>query len=285
MTEPTPFGAALWRMPLVDLIPLLGLPAFWIVSCLIFGVLCLIRGMPRTERIDRVAKSPYLPRFILEFGYWMFTIPVNILLWLRISANTITLASLVATFAGACALGMGYFALGGWTLFFAFTLDAWDGIIARRTGTTSVAGEFFDSTIDRYNDQFAFLGLMYYYRNDPLPLALGAMAMVGSTLVSYARAKGESVGVDPNVGYMQRHERAVYLGLCTVFAPIVAAFVEPDSPHPIYHLTVGTLGLIALLTNITAVWRMRYVLTRLKQAPRAPDVSPDHPSPTEGASK
>ena len=283
MTQTVGFGAALWRMPLIDLIPLLGLPAFWISSFLFFCGLCAVRGMPRTERIDRVAKSPYLPRIFLEFGYWMFTIPIKLFIALGITANTVTVLSLVATFAAAVALGAGYFALGGWTLFFAFTLDAWDGIIARKTGTTSVAGEFFDSTIDRYNDQFAFLGLMYYYRNDPLPLAFGAAAMIGSTLVSYARAKGESVGVDPNVGYMQRHERAVYLGLCTVLGPIVAAFVEPDRPHPTYHLVVGTLALIAVLTNITAIWRMRYVLVRLRHNHPPRPVDHDPPAENQGA--
>jgi len=259
---PTGF-AALSNLPLYDLIPLVGLPAFWILSFLFFCVRCIFTGVPRTERIDRVAQSPYLPRIILEFGYWMFTIPVRILIALGISANMVTIGSLIATLAAAIALGAGHFALGGWTLFFAFTLDAWDGIIARQTGTTSISGEFFDATIDRYNDLFAFLGLMYYYRNDILPLLFATAAMVGSTLVSYARAKGEAVGVDPNVGYMQRHERAVYLGMCTVFAPIVAAFVEPNAPHPTYHTTVYTLALIALLTNITAIWRMRFVIRGL----------------------
>src|SRR4030095_1510619 len=138
--------------------------------------------------------------------------------------NMITPLSLVFTVAAAALFGMGRFAEGGWALLFGFMCDAWDGIVARKTNRSSVAGEFFDATVDRYNDLFAFLGLMYYYRNDLVPLVLATAALIGSTLTSYTRAKGEACGVDPNVGWMQRHERGVYLGLATVTAPILAHF-------------------------------------------------------------
>jgi CDP-diacylglycerol--glycerol-3-phosphate 3-phosphatidyltransferase len=141
--------------------------------------------------------------------------------------------------------------------------DAWDGIVARKTNVSSEAGEFFDATIDRYNDLIAFLGIMYYYRNDPLPLLLAAAALVGSTLTSYTRAKGESVGVDPNVGWMQRHERGVYLGLATCTAPILAHFIEPGATHPRHFAVIAALALMAITANVTAVWRARFVLAGL----------------------
>src|SRR6185369_4383814 len=169
--------------------------------------------MPRTARIDRIAKSPYMPRIIMEFGYWMFTLPIKVLIKLRVTPDMLTIGSLIVTIVAAFFIGAGSFAIGGWTLFLAFTMDAWDGIIARETGVSSIGGEFLDATIDRYNDLIGFLGFMFYYRNDPIPLALVTLALVGSTLVSYTRAKGEAVGVDPNVGWMQRHERGVYLGM------------------------------------------------------------------------
>ena len=62
------------------------------------------------------------------------------------------------------AIGAGRFALGGWLLMFAFICDSWDGIVARVTRTESVAGKFFDATIDRYNDLITYVGFMYYYR-------------------------------------------------------------------------------------------------------------------------
>jgi CDP-diacylglycerol--glycerol-3-phosphate 3-phosphatidyltransferase len=179
----------------------------------------------------------------------------------------VTAASVLFTVLAAVAYGSGHFAVGGWTLLLAFSCDAWDGIIARKTGTTSPAGEFLDSTVDRYNDLIGFFGFMYYYRSDPLPLALAALAAVGSTVTSYARAKGESVGIDPNVGYMQRHERAVYLGVPSVLAPIAAVWLEPGAVHPRYHLVICSLALLAFLTNLTAYMRTRYVFVRLRNKP------------------
>jgi CDP-diacylglycerol--glycerol-3-phosphate 3-phosphatidyltransferase len=242
---------------------LFALPAFWVVSFLVFLVRIARWGRPRIPRLEQVPRSPYLPRILMEFGYWMFTIPVAICLRLGVTPNVLTASSLPCTLAAAIAFALGYFALGGWILLFAFTLDAWYGIVARQTGTASPCGEFLDATVDRYKDLIAFLGLMYYYRHDSLPLFLAAAALVGSTLVSYTRAKGEAVGVDPNVGWMQRHERAVYLSASTVLAPIAASFLEPGAEHPRYHLVVAALGLVALATNITAVWRVRFVVSAL----------------------
>ncbi|MCS6915336.1 MAG: CDP-alcohol phosphatidyltransferase family protein [Myxococcales bacterium] len=244
---------------------MLGLPVFWVVSFLIYCVRCALFGMDRTPRIDEVVRTPWLPRIFMEFGYWMFRIPVRICIALGITPNMITFGSLVLTVVAAVAVSQGYFALGGWTLLFAFTCDSWDGIVARATGTVSVTGEFFDSTIDRYNDLITFLGFMYYYRNDQLPLFIVLLAMLGSTLVSYTRAKGKAAGVDPNVGYMQRHERAVWIGVSTALSPILAAFVEPDAAHPVYHMAVVVMAVVAIMTNITAIWRIRFVMAELRR--------------------
>ncbi len=141
--------------------------------------------------------------------------------------------------------------------------------MARATNQTSKSGECFDSTIDRYNDLITYLGFFYYYRNDKLALPLVALAMIGSTVVSYTRAKGDAFGIDASVGYMQRHERAVWLGCSTALAPIVAAFLEPEAPHPVYHLVVVVMALMAVMTNITALWRMSVVMNALRSgAPR-----------------
>jgi CDP-diacylglycerol---glycerol-3-phosphate 3-phosphatidyltransferase len=242
-----------WSLPL----------AFWFLMFGVFLVISAVRGVPRTARIDRLTRSPYLPRVVMEFGYWMMDAPANLFVRLGITPNTITTLSLFFTITSACFYGAGRFFEAGWSLVLGFICDAWDGIVARKTGTSSAAGEFFDATVDRYNDLFVFLGLMYYYRNDPVPLAFAALAMVGSTLTSYTRAKGESLGIDPNVGWMQRHERGVYLGLGTVSAPFVAHFTERGVEHPRYYVVVAVLALMALTANVTAVWRSRFVLAGL----------------------
>src|SRR5262249_27636191 len=168
--------------------------------------------------------------------------PANAFVRLGVTPNTITTLSLLFTIGAAVCFGAGRFIEGGWLLILGFICDAWDGIVARKTGTSSDAGEFFDATVDRYNDLFVFLGLMYYYRNDPLPLALATLALIGSTLTSYTRAKGEAVGIDPNVGWMQRHERGAYLGLGTAIAPIVAAFPGPGAQPPAHYPAAPVAG-------------------------------------------
>ena len=214
--------------------------AFWVLMFFVFLGVSAVRGAQRTARIDRITRSPYLPRVLMEYGYWMMDAARQ-----RIGSprrhperHHHAVAAVHPRGRASCS-APDHIAEGGWALVFGFMCDAWDGIVARKTGKSSVAGEFFDATVDRYNDLFAFLGLMYYYRNDPLPLALATLALVGSTLTSYTRAKGEAVGVDPNVGWMQRHERGVYLGLATTLAPVVAWFTERDAVHPHYLLVVA----------------------------------------------
>jgi CDP-diacylglycerol--glycerol-3-phosphate 3-phosphatidyltransferase len=242
--------------------------AFWVLMFVVFLCLSAVRGVPRTARIDRVARSPYLPRVVMEFGYWMLDAPANACVRLGLTPNMITLLSLLFTLAAAVLFACGRFAEGGWALLIGFMCDAWDGIVARKTNRSSTAGEFFDATVDRYNDLFAFLGLMYYYRNDLLPLVLATGALVGSTLTSYTRAKGEAVGVDPNVGWMQRHERGVYLGIATATAPVVAHFTERGVAHPRFFIVIATLALMAVTANVTAVWRARVVLAGLGKRER-----------------
>lgn len=259
----TPSGHPLWSLPLTVLVPLIGLPSFWVLCFIIYLIRCAIFGHDRTPRLDQLTRTPWLPRVVMEFGYWMFRIPVRLCIGLGISPNMITFTSFLMTLVTAVFVGMGDFALGGWALLFAFTCDSWDGIVARATNQCSPAGEFFDSTMDRYNDLITFLGFLYYYRDRPLPLFLTALGLIGSTVVSYARAKGDAVGINANVGYMQRHERAVWLGGGTALAPIVAAYLEPGAVHPVYHLTVLVMGLLAVMTNVTALWRIAVVMRAL----------------------
>ena len=64
-------------------------------------------------------------------------------------------------------------------------------------------------------------------------------------------------------GFAQRHERAVWLGVSTALSPIAAAYIEPDAAVPLYHVAAGVLVLMAVMTNITAIWRIRVVMRGL----------------------
>jgi CDP-diacylglycerol--glycerol-3-phosphate 3-phosphatidyltransferase len=158
---------------------------------------------------------------------------------------------------------MGHFGVGGMVVLLAFSLDAWDGLLARETAGACDAGEVVDATIDRYNDVIIMLGFLYYYRLDLVPWLVASAALVGTVLVSYTRAKGQAFGIDTNFGSLQRHERGLYLAIAAILAPAVAILTGEPAEHPRYYAVIVALGVVAVGTNITAVSRARFVITRL----------------------
>lgn len=250
------------QIPLLDLIPLAVVNAYWILGLVYFGIRCLYTGVPRSPRFESLSKSKVIPRWVLEYGYWQLNWQVKLFIRLGFTANMITALSLVLSLVGAVLIGLGHFGLGGWTMFLAFFCDAFDGLVARETGTQSQRGEFFDSVMDRFADSIIGLGFLYYYRHDAVGAAACALLLVGSSAMGYAKAKGALIGVNPNVGIMQRHERAVYLGVSTVLSPFVALWLEAGVAHPRHYLALVALWLVAVFTNVTAVWRTAYVMRR-----------------------
>jgi CDP-diacylglycerol--glycerol-3-phosphate 3-phosphatidyltransferase len=150
--------------------------------------------------------------------------------------------------------------LGGWAIALGGVADIMDGRIARARGVVSTYGTFIDSTLDRFVEVFALLGFVYYLRGQGAGPLLAAAAMAGSLLVSYARARGESVGVLCKEGLMQRAERLVLLFLvCLLDRPLAARFDWPPG-------TVSTwvLGVIAAGTFLTAAQRTVWIAQRLR---------------------
>ena len=134
------------------------------------------------------------------------------------------------------AVAVGWFGLGGWTLVVGAMCDSLDGAVARERGLASDAGEVLDAAVDRWAEMAVFFGFAYYYRNDPVGFVLAAAACAGAVMVSYARAKGEAMGVDARMGLMQRHERAAYLCLACCPLPthrlVVGAGRHPPALPP-----------------------------------------------------
>ena len=134
-----------------------------------------------------------------------------------------------------------------------------DGRIARAQGVADQRGAFLDSTLDRFAEVGAFVGLAVLFRESPLALSLAVTALGGSLLVSYARARGESLGVLCNLGVMQRAERLLLVGFGGILDPPVSEWVgwAPGT------LLTGVLGLVAVGTVITAVFRTVWIAKRL----------------------
>jgi CDP-diacylglycerol--glycerol-3-phosphate 3-phosphatidyltransferase len=226
----------------------------------------------------------------LEYGYMQLNWQTRVLIKLGFSANAITVLSLILATVGAYYLGIGRFFIGGWFMFLSFFCDAYDGLIARAMGTASVRGEYFDSFIDRYADIITSFGFLWYYKDDYLGASAVALGILGSAAMGYAKAKGEAVGVDPNVGIMQRHERGVWLGCFTTMAPLFAAFLEPDvaekyfrglGGHPRYHAAIFALAVVGVLSNVSAVWRAAYVMKRLPRPGAKTTMPATPPAPSQ----
>ncbi len=163
---------------------------------------------------------------------------------LGLMPNTATLIGLFGTVIGSFFLAMGHITVGGIILLVAAPIDALDGTMARLRGMSSEFGAFVDSVTDRYAELFIFGGLLVYFvlRQEWLGVFLIYLAASGSVLVSYVRARAQSVGFETKIGIFSRVERYLVLIPCLIFnQPLIAA------------------GVIALFANITALQRILHV--------------------------
>lgn len=129
------------------------------------------------------------------------------------------------------------------------TLDILDGKVAVNANRKSLFGAILDSSFDRYSEFFIYTGIAYHFRNEWVVWVVFT-AFLGSTMVSYTRARAEGLGVDCRVGMMQRAERLVLLFAGTIIG-LVFRIYDPA-------LTAAT-GFIALVSNVTAFQRLAFV--------------------------
>jgi len=167
-----------------------------------------------------------------------------------VQANWLTYLGFVLNVVVAAILVEGWFAVGGILFLLVNALDFLDGAVARAAGTAGAYGAFLDSVLDRYSEAVVFVGLIAWYAraDDMLAVTITALALAGSFMVSYCRARAEGLGLNCEVGLLQRPERIVVLGIGLILAELV---------HPI--VLIGVLVVLAILTNVTAFQRMRHV--------------------------
>ncbi len=174
---------------------------------------------------------------------------------LGLTPNQLTLIGLLLQAVVAGVIALGYLTAGGVLLIFSAIFDAFDGTLARLTGQASRFGAFFDSTLDRYAEALVLFGLLIYVSGQPdsrVEVLLIFAAVVGSLLVSYTRAKAESLGIPCTEGILTRAERVALLIIGLLFAswqPIAAL-------PPVLTLV---LWLLAILSNVTAIQRIAAV--------------------------
>ena len=180
----------------------------------------------------------------------------------RVTPNALTFASFVVACVSAVCFAIGNFGAGGWLYLLTGILDILDGRIARATGKVTKGGAFFDSVMDRYAELVVFGGLAVFYRDSWAHLRRARWPSLGSVMVSYTRARGEALGVEVNIGTMQRPERLFYLGVISGLSPIVETLFGHGSLPPFVPVVVA-LALLGASANVTAVRRIRHTLARL----------------------
>ena len=158
-----------------------------------------------------------------------------------LTPNMMTMLGLLGNTIGAYFLARGEMTIGGIFIFLMGPVDALDGTMARLRGEPTEFGGFVDSVTDRYSELVIFGGLLFYYtqQGEILWAMLAYLAAAGAVLVSYTRARAQSLGYDTKVGILTRMERYLVLAPCLVLnIPIVA------------------LWILAVLGNITAIQRI-----------------------------
>lgn len=164
-----------------------------------------------------------------------------------VSPNVVTVTGFLLMVVVAFVLASGHLFWGG-ILITAFGLfDGIDGLLARMMRRTSRFGAFLDSTLDRFSEAVIFLGIFIYFigQNQQVELVLIYFTVVGSLMVSYARARAEGIGVPLKDGLFTRFERLFLLVVGLLFNQVSIV-----------------LWLLAVLTNLTAVQRM-YLVWRM----------------------
>ena len=178
---------------------------------------------------------------------------VNTLAKRGIHPTCLTLAGFVITCTAAFALFKGNLRTGGLLILMGGLCDSIDGNLARVTGKATRYGALLDSVIDRYSEFVMFLGIAAYFLSlkNYSVLVVTFIALCGSIMVSYTRARAESLGFESKSGMTQRAERIVFLGFGALIHPMV------------FKLSVW---LVAILANITALQRLHrsYQLNKTK---------------------
>jgi CDP-diacylglycerol---glycerol-3-phosphate 3-phosphatidyltransferase len=169
------------------------------------------------------------------------------------TANSLTVIGLAGSVSAGILIASGYARVGGLLSLLSGLPDMLDGAVAKATGRSSRRGAFLDSVVDRLSDAAVLAGIVWLgiSRNEPRVAVLAAMVMALSLIVSYVKARAESLGYECNVGIAERPERVVVLGVALLVGHVLAG-----------------LWVLVIAAAITVVQRIMRVWQQ-------PDIEPD----------
>jgi len=173
---------------------------------------------------------------------WFERPAVSLLVTLKFTPSAATFVGLAIAVIAAYFISEGEFLIGGILVLVGSAFDLLDGGIARATGTVSKRGALMDSVFDRVSELAVLLGFAMYFVSgsdeSELAVLLAFVAMSGSTMVSYVRARAEGLGVKGTAGFMTRPERIAILVVCLILGYPMAA-----------------LWILGVGTPLSAAWR------------------------------
>ena len=181
----------------------------------------------------------------------------------RVHPNLLTTIGFLLTIAAGLAFHQHWVSVAGFLVLLGGFFDILDGRVARISGLGSKFGAFYDSTLDRVSEIAVYLGLLSLYNDYRLELGdvgmiyLIMLAMAGSLMVSYTRARAEALGLDCRVGLMPRAERVVLIGVASLFFGTAWNGL----------ILKAVIALLAVLTNITAFQRIIWVYQHARGVP------------------
>ena len=223
-----------------------------IVVLVAYGMRARRSGRTRDARLAGLGRSPFLGAWAVEAFYWAMHGPGRLLARARIAPDLITAFAVTLAVAAAPAAASGWLALAGALFVAGAVLDALDGMVARANGSVSRAGGMLDSVLDRYADAAPLIGLAVLYRFSAWQMLVPLIALLGSFLLSYIRAKAEALRLDLPSGAMRRHERIVYIAAALVLGPQMSALA--GSPGGVLHpATLVLVGIVAVASNVAAI--------------------------------
>ncbi len=203
-------------------------------------------------------------RRIQQQARYLVTLIIKPLSGLGITPNMLTVIGLLLSGLTAIVIAQGFIVLGGWLVLFAGIFDMFDGAMARVRNAATTFGAFLDSTLDRYSEGIILFGLLYYALQhpglkDPLwPLlheqiwmiSLIYIALLGSLMVSYTKARAEGLGLECKTGLLARPERVILLAIGLIFTST----------------GIWAVALLAVFSNVTAVERILSIWRTTRQA-------------------
>ena len=213
--------------------------------------------------------------FTTRFQAWVRRNAQRIARWigrLPITPNQVTIAGTLLTFVAAALAGLGQLRLAGVVLALSGTFDILDGALARATKRSYPYGAFLDSTFDRYSEGAIYVGVAAYFLDHADPFmrweVLACMlALAGSFLVSYVRARAQSLGFRCDSGIFARPERVVV----TVAGLVIG----------VWWVLFVVVAALAVLTNLTAVQRILEVWAQARAQRRAREAAAQAPAAGE----